>query len=267
MDRKNANRSYRGDTRRPDDRGPSNKRRIPAPPVDRDEVSYERVGSDQSPRGSRDSGHRDDIDIDVTDVKFVGASGDTIRKLQKRLVEAAGAFEAERFSEALRLLQSIDKLAPDTIEVLELKGLAQYRLGKWAPAIKDLERFSSITQSLDQAPILADCYRAKREWAKVEDIWLELGDASPASETVEEGRIVYAGALADQGKLRDAIRILETAPRAPRRPKVQHLRRWYALADLYERAGDVAKARRLFSEIGTLSPDFGDANARASSLK
>jgi tetratricopeptide (TPR) repeat protein len=115
--------------------------------------------------------------------------------------------------------------------------------------------------------VLADCYRARREYSKVEELWRALGEASPTAELVEEGRIVYAGALADQGKLREAIRALEAAPKAPRKPKLHHLRRWYALADLYERGGDLKRAKRLFSEIDGLEPGFGDVRLRMSQLR
>ena len=60
-----------------------------------------------------------------------------------------------------------------------------------------------------------------------------------------EGRLVEAGCLADQGDLRGAIRLLEAAARrGVRKADLAHLRQWYALADLYERAGGIpARAR------------------------
>jgi lipopolysaccharide biosynthesis regulator YciM len=48
----------------------------------------------------------------------------------------------------------------------------------------------------------------------------------------------------------------------PKRPQEHHLRRAYALADLYERAGDVARARELFSRLVAVDPDFADARSR-----
>lgn len=205
--------------------------------------------------------------IDVTGVEFPGVSGETKSKLQRRLIEAAGAFERERYGEAYKLLSSIESLSPGVPEVLELRGLSSYRLGRWKQAINDLLAFEAATDSVEQHHVLADCSRALGRWSDVERYWSELGAASPNAELVEEGRIVYAGALADQGRLRDGIRVLEKAPRAPKKPKIQHLRRWYALADLYERAGDIPKARRLFSEVNTLEPAFGDAGQRARSLR
>jgi len=204
--------------------------------------------------------------VDVSHVDFGPVPAATATKLQRRLGEAARAFEAERFTEAQKLLVSIDRLAPGVAEVHELLGLTFYRLGRWLLAIKELERFAEITGSVEQHPVLADCCRALKRWSRVEELWHELGQASPAPELIEEGRIVQAGALADRGRLDDAIRFMERAPRVKGRPGAHHLRRWYMLADLYERVGDNARARRLFADIVRVDPDFGDAAERAASI-
>ncbi len=241
------------------------KKRVPPPPVRREKPVVVRVDNDDEKRPRRSRSSADTID--VGGVQFVGVASDTDTKLRRRLAEAAVAFERERYGDAQKLLNSIDRLAPGTPEVLELRGLAAYRLEKWKPAIKDLESFSASTDSVEQHPVIADCYRALRRWDKVEELWFELGDASPSAELIEEGRIVYAGALADQGKATEGIRLLEKAPKAPKKPKPHHLRRWYALADLYERVGDLPRARRLFAEVSQLDPTFGDAHQRARNLR
>jgi len=48
--------------------------------------------------------------------------------------------------------------------------------------------------------------------------------------------------------------------------KIHHLRQWYALADLYDRAGDPPRARRLFERVRTESPGFADVNDRLANL-
>ena len=57
--------------------------------------------------------------------------------------------------------------------------------------------------------MLADCYRALRQWPQVEELWDELREASPDAELVTEGRIVMAGSLADRDRVVDAIRLLQ----------------------------------------------------------
>jgi tetratricopeptide (TPR) repeat protein len=100
----------------------------------------------------------------------------------------------------------------------------------------------------------------------VKELWDELRDSSPSADLVTEGRIVMAGSLADQGNLRDAIALLERSQRTVKRAAVHHLRQGYALADLYERAGDLARARELFRWVVTHEPDFADAAERAATL-
>ena len=82
-----------------------------------------------------------------------------------------------------------------------------------------------------------------------------------------EGRIVYAGSLADQGRIADAIAVLEASKRPAKRPQDHHLRIAYALADLYERAGDVPKARQLFGVVAAADPELGDVEARLRALR
>lgn len=226
----------------------------------------ERVVEEAPPRKEPKRRRRKRRDVDVSDVAIGGVAPSTEAKLRSRLAEAAEAFEAERYTEADKLLASIQRLAPDIAEVHELRGLTFYRLGSWGKAINELDRFHLLTQSVEQHPVLADCHRALRQWNRAEELWHELGEASPAPELIEEGRIVQAGALADRGRLADAVRFLEKAPKIKGNPGLHHLRRWYAMADLYERVGDNSRARRLFSDIVRARPDFGDAAERAAAL-
>ena len=105
-----------------------------------------------------------------------------------------------------------------------------------------------------------------RRYKKVDELWQELKAASPGAELVTEGRIVAAGALADRGDTRGAIELLERGPVAPKRPKLHHIRLWYALADLYERAGDVPRARELFRKVAAADPEYANAVERLAAL-
>jgi len=73
-----------------------------------------------------------------------------------------------------------------------------------------------------------------------------LADTVRQTELVSEGRIVVAGALADRGRLAEAIALLQQSPPPRQKVQLRHLRECYVLADLYERSGDVARARELF---------------------
>jgi tetratricopeptide (TPR) repeat protein len=187
-------------------------------------------------------------------------------RANERLRDAAHAFERERFEEARSLLRPIATAAPQAASVRELLGLTYYRLGRWKDAVAELEAFRQLTGSAEQHPVLADSYRAQGRHREVEDLWEELREASPAADLVTEGRIVMAGSMADRGRLADAVALLERSHRAVRRVDVHHLRQAYALADLYERGGDAARARELFRWVADHEPDFADAAERAAAL-
>ena len=182
------------------------------------------------------------------------------------LEDAARKFEDEKFSEAQKNLKSLDDKTLQVAEVVELFGLVSYRLGKWEEATNYLESFRSITGSTEQHPVLADCYRAQKNFAEVEILWDELRKASPSAALVTEGRLVMAGSLDDQGRTSDAVRILEKGWKVPRHPKDHHLRRAYALGDLYEKSGALPRARELFIWIRRNSPKFADVSERVRDL-
>jgi predicted TPR repeat methyltransferase len=60
---------------------------------------------------------------------------------------------------------------------------------------------------------------------------------------------------------------MEKAARRVAKPVERHLRQWYALADLYERAGDIPKARDLFGRVAAADPDAFDIRSRLRSLR
>lgn len=187
-------------------------------------------------------------------------------KVEGVLADAAKAYERDRYHDARRLLKPLAERYPGTAAVRELYGLTLYRMGKWNDAIKELDAYRSLTGSYDQHPVLADCNRALRRWKKVEALWDDLREASPSAELVAEGRIVMAGALADRGDVQGAIRLLEKARTDVKRPRFHHLRLWYALADLYERAGDMPRSRELFRAVLRHDHDFADVPERLSAL-
>jgi len=182
------------------------------------------------------------------------------------LMAAADAFAHDRERETLRILRPLREQLPASPSVRELTGLAQYRIGNYAAAAKELEAYADLSDSVDQNPVLMDCYRAQRRWRKVEELWLELASVSPSAELVAEGRIVYAGALADQGRLPEALALLRKRAEPVKTPKEHHLRLWYALADLEERAGNLARARQLFHQVRRADPAFADVAERLAAL-
>ena len=187
-------------------------------------------------------------------------------RLQEALVRGARSLERGYEQEALRILRPYRDPHPDSAELRELLGVAYYRLGRWSLAQKEIEAFVALTGSTEQHPVLMDCARALGRFDRIEGLWQELRAASPGAEIVTEGRIVAAGALADQGRLDDAIKVLERAPAGGKRVLPHHLRLWYALADLHERAGDIPAARALFRKVSAQDPRFVDVAERLAAL-
>jgi tetratricopeptide (TPR) repeat protein len=212
-------------------------------------------------------GHRKKLPRPVVDELAKVAGADRGAKLANRIADATYAYEKERYQEARRILRGLSDEVPASATVRELYGLVLYRTGQWVAAARQLETFRELSGSYDQHPVLADCYRALHRYDDAEAVWNDLREASPSGDLVAEGRIVAAGCKADQGDLAGAITMLEKAARKVAKPQDRHLRQWYALADLYERAGDVPRARDLFNRVASVDPDAFDVRGRIRALR
>ncbi|MEN9802923.1 MAG: hypothetical protein RLZ37_2048 [Actinomycetota bacterium] len=206
--------------------------------------------------------------IDPAVVEVVARAVDPRRaeKLAQKLNSACTALDRERYSEAKRIARSLLKELSSVSTVHEVIGLASYRLGQWRDATAALETAQRLNERVENMPVLLDCYRAQKRWSDVDMVWKDLKDQSPAPDVMAEGRIVVAGSFADRGDLRAAIDLMQKVLSAPRRIREYHVRQWYVLADLYDRAGDIQRARELFSRVAAADPQFADVRERLSSL-
>jgi len=187
--------------------------------------------------------------------------------LEARLAEAARAYARDRYYDATAILREIAGATPGVAAVRELYGLTLYRLGNWKGALRELRAFAQLTGSVDQHPVLADCERALGHDDRVAEIWSELRRAGASRDVLAEGRLVMAGSLADRGRIDEAIALLRPAARRVRNPRERHVRQWYLLADLYERSGDVPRARELFTRVVAADPGLSDAVERLAALR
>jgi tetratricopeptide (TPR) repeat protein len=225
------------------------------------EEAVERARRDE-PRAGRAS----ETEPDTTQLKK-GLPANRRAHAERDVKKATKAFQREYFRDAEKLLKPLHAVAPDDLTVLELYGLTLYRLERWRAAAERLERFAEITGSVEQHPVIADCRRALGHHRRVAELWEELREHQASAALMAEGRIVYAGDLADQGDLRRAIAELERSSYKAKKPKDHHLRLRYALADLYERAGDVPRARELFDSIARHDADYVDVRRRIAALR
>ncbi len=184
------------------------------------------------------------------------------------LTRAAEAYDRHRYEEALRLGRIVANTTPGVAAVRELTGLAAYRADRWAMAKVHLRAHFAITGDPEHLPLIMDADRANHRYRAVEKTFAELVDHTPTAEVLAEGRIVMAATLADQRRFDEAVELLTYAGAAKqlRNPSYRHVRLWYALADVYDRAGDTTAARELFARVVQAEPDAYDAAQRLREL-
>lgn len=269
-------------------RGPREPREQPAPPPwEREQwidngplrsaalkatVRAQRPEANSDPRiaetGSKPVRRRKSSDLapEVADELTKAAPAARAAKYRERLTTAADALDRGRYDDARRMVQPVLRDLPEMAFGHEIAGLAFYRTGQWRKAAAELEVARELDRSLNHHAVLADCYRALKRYDLVDRLWLELREGSPEPALMAEGRIVAAGALADQGNLKDALKLMERAADAPKKVRDHHMRQWYVLGDLHDRSGDIIKARRLFGMIYEVDPQFADVTDRLRSL-
>jgi Tetratricopeptide repeat len=189
-------------------------------------------------------------------------------KMVITLTKAAEAYDRKRYEEALRLGRIVSDAAPGVAPVRELTGLAAYRADRWNMAKIHLRTHFAITGDPEHLPLVMDCDRANRRYRAVAKTFDEITESEPTAEVLTEARIVMAASLADQRLFTEAIELLTKAggTRILRNPSYRHVRLWYALADVYDRAGDTASARELFARVVLAEPDAYDAKDRLAEL-
>jgi hypothetical protein len=222
-------------------------------------------GGSKASNGSGSTSRKQRRPTEATEELRRLAGGNATRALET-LTRATDAFARGRERDALRILRPLIEAHPNAAAVRELAGLCRYRLGSYASAGDDLAAFAELSGSTEQHPVLMDCRRAQGNLRAVEELWEELRETSPSAALVTEGRIVLAGALADAGRLGEAIDLLARKSDVPGRTKEHTVRLWYALADLEERAGGVPRARALFEQVRQYDAEFADVAERLAAL-
>lgn len=233
-----------------------------------DEGSVRDAAEAATRRGGSGSRGRPAPQVDPEVVADIHAQLDPQRaaRLSERLAAASAALDRDRYDEALRMVTPLVRELPQIAAVHEVAGLSAYRTGRWKQAAQSLELARQLRPDPSLLPVLADCYRALRRWSDVDDVWNQVKSASPPHDVMAEARIVTAGARADRGELADAIALMQAAQQSPKRVREHHLRQWYVLADLYDRAGDTVSANRWFGQVAAQEPGFADVRERLRAL-
>jgi tetratricopeptide (TPR) repeat protein len=187
--------------------------------------------------------------------------------LVKVFSESAGAFADGDYATAIRLGEQSKHMALRAASVRELLGLAYYRADRWQEAARELSAFRRISGTTEQNPVLADCYRAIGKPDRAVELCDEIDRRAVEPAVFYEGQIVAAGALADAGRIDDAITRLERLELRPEVAEQHHLRAWYVLGDLLERRGRFTQAREWFEAVASADPELTDAPERLERLR
>jgi len=221
-------------------------------------------GTGRSQKGGRKEVRALDSVVEEFEKK-IGSRGSA--RAIKRYEAALQAFEAHRYEDARKILNPMAKEYSDVSAVHEMLGLCLYRAGQWKRALDELETAIGINPDwIFNHAVLEDCHRALGNHQMVEKYWRELAEASPHPEILAEGRIVMAGSMADRGHITEALALMAKAANDQSRPAEYHLRQWFVIADLYDKEGNVIKARQFFERIASHDPQFIDVAERLSTL-
>jgi Tfp pilus assembly protein PilF len=221
-------------------------------------------GTGRSQKGGRKEVRALDSVVEEFEKK-IGSRGSA--RAIKRYEAALQAFEAHRYEDARKILNPMAKEYSDVSAVHEMLGLCLYRAGQWKRALVELETAIGINPDwIFNHAVLEDCHRALGNHQMVEKYWRELAEASPHPEILAEGRIVMAGSMADRGHITEALALMGKAANDQSRPAEYHLRQWFVIADLYDKEGNVIKARQFFERIASHDPQFIDVAERLATL-
>jgi tetratricopeptide (TPR) repeat protein len=167
---------------------------------------------------------------------------------------------------AERAATSVKALAPRSAAAREILGLAYYQQERFREAIRELQAYRRMSGRRDQNHVIADSHRAlgapERAVTEARD-----GLTAPVEEAVRaECAIVAGAALADLGRYEEALTVLRSIPTRADVARPHHLRLWYVIADVLERAGQRDQAARQFRMILRHDSEAFDAEQRLSAL-
>jgi tetratricopeptide (TPR) repeat protein len=184
-----------------------------------------------------------------------------------RLARAVELLERDDPGAALVEAQKAKRLSGRSSSVREVLGLALYGAGRWQEALAELKAYKRMTGRPDQNHLIADCLRAVGRPAEAVPLADEaLRDRTVANEVKAEVVIVAASALADEGRVAEALAFLARARTRADVAEPYTLRLWYVRGDILERAGRREEAAGEFRKILRHDPAAFDAAERLAQL-
>ncbi len=158
-------------------------------------------------------------------------------------------------------------LAPRSPAVREVLGMALYHLERYREALSELQAYRRMSGRADQNHLIADCLRAVGRPERA----VELAEEALAARGVPlaskaEAVIVAASALADLGRIEQALGLLRRVRTREDVASPEVLRVWYVTGSILERAGRLREAEREFRKILRHDPAAYDVAERVAQL-
>ncbi|MCP3995391.1 MAG: hypothetical protein GY722_10035 [bacterium] len=171
------------------------------------------------------------------------------------LAAAAEAFSEGQFHVAVRKADHAKDLASRDATIREILGLAAYRVGDWATALRELRTYRRLSGETTHMPVEMDVLRALGRNDDVVAVWQDFRKRGGGPAAKKEARVVYASFLIDQGDLDEAADVAG-------KPKIgpdawpEDLRLWYVAARIAALQGDKSKAKHLADAVVLADPSF-----------
>jgi tetratricopeptide (TPR) repeat protein len=185
----------------------------------------------------------------------------------KAFEEAVDLLQRGRAAPAAARAEEAKALAPRSGAVREILGIALYQSERFREALRELQAYHRMTGRSDQNHLIADAHRALGAPEKA------LGPAQEAirnrsvpEEARAEAAVVGASALADLGRLDEALTLLRGFSTQERTARPFDLRIWYVAGDILERAGRPREAATEFRKVVRHDPSAFDAAERLARL-
>ena len=180
---------------------------------------------------------------------------DRIAPALEALGAASEALGDGNYQAALRHGNRAKALSPSDSTIRETIGIAAYRLGDWKTALTELRAYRRMAGETTHLPIEMDVLRAQGRNRDVEQAWKELQKRGGHGLVMNEGKVVYASFLLDEGRAPEAWKIVKPG-RIEEDPNEGHLRLYFVAARTAAALGDSDTARDLSNVIVTTDPSF-----------
>lgn len=171
------------------------------------------------------------------------------------LSDAAHSYAAGKYPQALPKLLEAKKLSSRTATIRELLGLTLYHTGQWDRALQELRTFRRLSGETTHMAEEMDCLRALGRPADVEKTWRLLGELGADAAAKSEARVVYAAHLLDEGRAKDAWRVVGPK-RIDKEPAEAAAREWFVAARAAAELGDTDTAAQLVAGITRYDPEY-----------